>query len=64
MKDNNLVEDGAIYISTQKPNLTVIIIGLYHSNNYAGFLAIPYGSESMAKFGLQNGTYYYRLIES
>ena len=64
MKNNNLVEDGAIYISTQNPNGIAIIIGLYHSNNYAGFLAIPYGSGSIAKFGLQNGTYYYRLIES
>ena len=63
MKENGFQNDRKIYVSIQEPNGLTVVIGIYNTNGYAGFISIPYGVQSLGIFG-QAGedTYYYRGI--
>lgn len=63
MKENGFQNDRKIYVSIQEPNGLTVVIGIYNTNGYAGFISIPYGVQSLGIFGQAGeGTYYYRGI--
>lgn len=62
MKENGFQSDSRIYISLQNPNGWDLILGIYFTNNYAGFIAIQYGAGRIDLFGLENGNYYFKNI--
>ena len=62
MKENGFQSDSRIYISLQNPNGWNLVLGIYFTNNYAGFIAIQYGIGQINLFGLENGNYYFKNI--
>lgn len=62
MKENGFQSDSRIYISLQNPNGWNLVLGIYFTNNYAGFIAIQDGIGQINLFGLENGNYYFKNI--
>lgn len=63
MKENGFQNDRKIYVSIQEPNGLCVVIGIYNTNGYAGFISIPYGVQSLGIFGQAGeGNYYYKGI--